>query len=53
MTGRLSHFMERMKTQIFEKWYLRALLYGLILAAIFVTWLFLDGDSVAFVYSEF
>lgn len=38
---------------MFKRWYLRALFYALIAAAIFITWLCLDGESVAFVYSEF
>lgn len=53
MTGQLLRFMEGLRNQIFKRWYLRALCYALILAAIFVTWLVLDGESVAFVYSEF
>ena len=53
MTGRLFSFMTKIKDAVYTRWYLRAALYALIIAAIFVTWLALDGESVAFVYSEF
>jgi len=38
---------------VFRSWYWAALAYGLIAAAVFMTWLLLDADSVAFIYSEF
>ncbi len=45
--------MGRVRDQIYARWYLRALFYAFLAAAIFVTWLVLDGAEVAFVYSEF
>ena len=53
MIGQLLTLLERAKAQIFAKWYLRALYYGLMAAALLLSWLVLDGDGVAFVYSEF
>ena len=53
MTGRVFSFMAKIRDAVYTRWYLRAAIYALILAAIFVTWLVLDGQSIAFVYSEF
>ena len=44
---------QKAKTQIFAHWYLRALCYGIMAAMLLAAWLVLDGDGVAFVYSEF
>ena len=53
MTGRLFSFMAKIRDAVYTRWSLRAAIYAMILAAIFVTWLVLDGNRVAFVYSEF
>lgn len=53
MIGRLSIFMRWIKDAVYTRWYLRAAFYALVIAAVFVTWLVLDSESVGFVYSEF
>lgn len=53
LTGQWFSFITKVKDAVYTRWYLRAAFYALIIAAVFVTWLALDGDSVAFVYSEF
>ena len=53
MTGQWFSFITKVKDAVYTRWYLRAAFYALIIAAVFVTWLALDDDSVAFVYSEF
>ena len=53
MTGRLWNFINRVETALREIWYLRALCYAGIAAAIFLTWLFTEGQGLDFVYSEF
>ena len=53
MTEQLQRFAKTAKCKIMSCWYLRALCYGLMAAALFGAWLLLDGGSVAFVYSEF
>ena len=52
MTGPLSNFIHKLETALRTKWLPRALFYGLIVAALFLVWLYTDGESVAFVYSE-
>ena len=53
MTGRLSNLFHRVETALRVHWLARAVFYGLIAAALLLTWLYTDGESVAFVYSEF
>jgi len=53
LTERLLHFVKTAKARIMACWYLRALCYALMAAALLGAWLLLDGGSVAFVYSEF
>ncbi len=53
MTGRLWTLWSRIETAVREKWPLRAVFYACAAAAILLTWLFTDGQSVDFVYSEF
>lgn len=53
MTGRLWNFINRVETALREIWYLRALCYAGIAAAIFLTWLFTGGREINFVYAEF
>ena len=53
LTEQLQRFAKTAKCKIMSCWYLRALCYGLMAAALFGAWLLLDGGSVAFVYSEF
>lgn len=53
LTGPLSNFIHKLETALRTKWLPRALFYGLIVAALFLVWLYTDGESVAFVYSEF
>lgn len=49
----LWNFIARIETALRTHWAARALFYAAILAAIYLTWLFTDGEAVAFVYSEF
>ena len=49
----LWNFMRRIEAALRTHWAARALFYAAILAAIYLTWLFTDGEAVAFVYSEF
>ena len=53
LIARLQHFISRIETALRVHWLARALFYAAILTAIFLTWLFTDGESVAFVYNEF
>lgn len=53
MTGRLWNFINRVENALREVWYLRAVCYAVIAAAIFLTGLLLGGQGVEFVYSEF
>ena len=45
--------MKKAKEEILRHWYWQALCYGVMAAVLFGAWLVLDGDAVAFVYSEF
>ena len=49
----LWNFIARIETAFRTHWAARALFYAAILAAIYLTWLFTEGGTVAFVYSEF
>lgn len=53
MIAPLQNFIHKLDALLRERWYLRALCYALMTAAIYAVWLLTDGDSVAFVYSEF
>ena len=53
MIERFVHFTKKAKERVMACWYLRALCYGLMAAALLGAWLLLDGETVAFVYSEF
>lgn len=53
MTKRLLDFMQRAKAEILAHWYWQALCCALAAAILFCAWLVTDGDTVAFVYSEF
>ena len=53
MIGRLWTFVNRVETALRVHWLARAVFYGLIVAALYLTWLYTDGESVAFVYNEF
>lgn len=53
MTGRLWNFINKIEETLRVHWLARAVFYGLIIAALFLTWLYTDGESIDFVYSEF
>ena len=53
MTGPLWTLCNKIETTLRTHWLARAVFYGLIAAAIYLTWLYTDGESVAFIYSEF
>ena len=53
MIKRLQNSGRRLKTLVFSHWYTLALACALLAAAIFLVWLCMDAQSVAFVYSEF
>ena len=53
MIGRLSTLFHRLATFLRVNWLARAVFYGLIVAAVFLTWLYTGGEQVAFIYSEF
>ena len=53
MIKQLLNLWQKAKARIFDCWYLRALCYGLMAAILLVAWLILDGETTAFVYSEF
>lgn len=53
MTGRLWTFINRVESALREIWYLRALCYAGIAAAIFLTWIFTGGQEINFVYIGF
>ena len=53
MIGPLQSFILKLGAALRSRWYLRVLCYALIAAAVFAVWLLMDGEGVAFVYSEF
>ena len=53
MIGQLWTLCNRLETVLRAHWLARAVFYALIVAAVYLTWLFTDGESVAFIYSEF
>lgn len=53
MIGRLWTFINKVETDLRVHWLARAVLYALIAAAVYLTWLFTGGESVAFIYNEF
>lgn len=53
MTARWQNFGKRLKALVFSHWYTLALFCALLAAAIFVVWLGMDAEGVAFIYSEF
>ena len=53
MIGQLWTLCNKIETVLRTHWLARAVFYALIAAALFLVWLYTDGESVAFVYSEF
>lgn len=53
LTKRLRNFGKRLEALVFSHWYTLALACALLAAAIFLVWLCMDAQSVAFIYSEF
>ena len=53
MIERLQTLLSKISDTLRASFALRALCYALMAAAIFLVWLLSDGESVAFVYSEF
>ena len=53
MIGPLQSFILKVGAALRSRWYWRVVCYALIVAAIFAVWLLMDGNGVAFVYSEF
>lgn len=53
LTKRLQNFGKQLKSLVFSHWYTLALACALLAAAIFLVWLCMDAQTVAFVYSEF
>ena len=53
MTGPLWNFITQLETWVRIHWAPRAVFYALIVAALYLTWVYTGGESVAFVYSEF
>jgi len=49
----LWNFIKTAETAVREQWALRAVFYGLIAAALLLTWIYTGGAGVDFVYSEF
>ena len=52
MIGRLWTFINKVETALRVHWLARAVFYALIAAAVYLTWLFTGGESVAFIYNE-
>ena len=53
MIAQLSSFIAEIKPFFLSHTVMRIALYALIAAAIFVVWLFSEGEGVAVLYSEF
>lgn len=53
MIGPLQILLLRLSEKLQQNTALRLLCYALMSAAIFAAWLLTEGDTVAFVYSEF
>ena len=53
LTGPLWNFITQLETWVRTHWAPRAVFYALIVAALYLTWVYTGGESVAFVYSEF
>lgn len=53
LIARLQSLWRKLDAAVKKSAALRALCYALMAAAIYAVWLLTDGESVAFVYSEF